>query len=167
MLLKIPLWKRCGLIARNECAAPDSPFFGLRFVFGPRTFCLCQFSIKLICNAKRAIGRSRKKRRSPEMCTFLLGIFAEAEPNPNGKDVKYVSVWKLCGHNSYNAISSEAKMEKLTFDSALSCWVFSSLALSLYVQRIWAEWVKIINISKLPKTPIVSLLFRRIFLLVW
>lgn len=67
-----------------------------------RTFCLFQFSIKLICNAKHSTALMKKKRhiifcRGSIWTNTQTHGYWRAEPNMkfHRKDVKYVSLWKL------------------------------------------------------------------------
>lgn len=73
---------RCGFIF--SCVDFDgakgaySPFLGFTALSSPESFCLFQFSIKLICNSELSVRHKDGKKKLKWF--FMLGIFAEAEP---------------------------------------------------------------------------------------
>lgn len=157
-----------------------------------RTFCLFQFSIKLICNAKHSTALMKKTAYY-----FLPGKYLNEYTNTwvlksgtkhgiPSQRCKICFTLKVGSHNSHNAISIQPKMKKQTSTLCLytSAWVFVFVFVFecmlnvvdglffvtgdanavdfnplLQSRPTQNDFEKIINISKLPKTLIVSVLF--------
>lgn len=107
-----------------------SPFLGLyvlssgmRTETHSKTFCLFQFSIKLICdaNCERVACARKKNITKPSKTTRFLcwGIFTVTEPNwkIHGQRCKICFTLKVGSHNSYNTISKWSENEKANIDS--------------------------------------------------
>lgn len=198
MLLKIPLCKWCGFAVAIatvvQCfwlaKGAYAPFLGLCLVFA-KSFCLFQFSIKLIWNANNQ-NEASKRVTEQEMahthaqpphidwrCDFCWGCLQKRNQpalKSMAKDVKYVSLWKLAAitHTMRFQVNRKWKSKHRQYASSpcsLLALLFRSDDVAGFQPRshhLQCEWIrsdgarageKTINISKLPKTPIVSALF--------
>lgn len=161
-------------------------FFGMRFF----CFALFQFSIKLICNPNRETEHQNdgERRRDNvvqqthhwnQQSGFLLGSICWSGTELKigiGKRCEICFTLKVGSHNSYNAISSQPKRQTSTVvcvcveSHRLKMVSFACNGLNLSQNPLFSELpgkrMKIINISKLPKTPIVLVLVRVVFFFV-
>lgn len=139
-------------------------FSGRAYVFGflatqkKNTFCLFQFSIKLICNAKHTVKTQkqwRKKRLQIRHIIFAGDIFQRAHTYTHTNTTqrnRTLNPWQRCkicftlkvgSHNSYNAISSQPKLKKQASSVCAFVYLFVlKILVGLFSQILPCRWLQ-------------------------